>query len=46
MKKYDELYISGAWLAPMGRIREACLFGIEEFLEVKSLQLRMPGGAS
>lgn len=39
MKNYDEI-INGAWVAPVGCCREGSLFGLEEFLEHKSLQLR------
>ena len=45
MKNFDELYIKGAWLAPVGRSREACLFGLQEFRDCKSLQLRLPAAA-
>ena len=45
MKNYDELYIKGAWLAPVGRSREACPFGLEEMREYKALQLCTPAAA-
>lgn len=42
MQNYDELTINGAWVAPVGCCREGSLFGLEEFLPYKSLQLRPP----
>ena len=45
MKNYDERTINGAWLAPVGGSRKGRLFGLEEFLPYKSLQLRLPQAA-
>lgn len=44
MKNYDEI-INCAWVAPVGCGREGSLFGLEEFLPYKSLQLRPPQAA-
>lgn len=48
MQLHDKLYINGCWIPPLapfggyeqsGRGRELGRYGLEEFLEVKSLQL-------
>ena len=44
MKNYDEI-INGARVSPVGCGLEARLFGLEEFVEYVSLQMRPPQAA-